>query len=971
MRNSLMWMRDNRKISILGSLLLMGLTIITGAAVYGVMRQQIELSLGRGLGVALQGKGHLLESQIQKSLADTEALAMHPVLIESMRQLNVYPDESSAFEELEKNFHALMQVGFAAAAAYNLQGKKLSQIGEFSQQSKQSLMLNQQANTFLVWDDQLILHATRDILDQRDQPVGRIVTEIALPQLTRSFGEIRSIGKTGVFILCSPPRNNENNMACLISQLEGIQFKYLKHVTAEGVLPMNYALEGQKGIIAVRDYRDVPVIEAYAPLQELGLGMILKLDREELFKSVSDQLKIIIFYLTGLIAAEILLLNWFIRKLINSEQEAQSARQKAEQFSFELGRKELELRERLKEITCLYKIRNSIGAGSALDNICHQIFKYLIPAMQFPDDASVVIEIDSKQIASFNHRPERTRALRSEIMVNGRACGHLSVFYSDDKSFFVLEEQKLIDAITDDMAKWLERRQVDEILQIRLKEMTCLYEIRRGMGLELSEEIVCRNIVKQLAAAMQFPEIVTVEIKIGGNAYTSEVSYPPHADAHEFDYHANTKICYDCYRHGATVGAEVRSDLAVHEKICGYLRASYPEDKPFMVAEEQKLVDAIAADLSRWFERKQVDDMLRERLKEMTCLYEIRRGMGMELSLDNVCRNIFRYLIPAMRFPEIVTAVIELDGWRYISGKYNHGFVNPASSKKNIGGEIRGPWRIERESACTGCALISVNGRISGQLRVFYPVDKPFLVQEEKKLINAIASDLEIWLERKRLEQALIFVAEEQAHTLGQELHDNLGQQVAAIGYQARALEKKIDASGNKAMASVAASIATQAQTAVIQIKQLAQGLLPFELEANGLITALEKLAARIVSTYGIECAFSCEHKIVINDKDIALNLYRITQEAVNNAIRHGGAQHLIVSLSLEKEDMLVLSICDDGCGFRAESSHDQTQNPTQTQTQGMGIKIMLYRAKQLGAKLKFLPRAEGGTEVCLKMRMI
>jgi signal transduction histidine kinase len=958
-----MWMRDNRKISILGSLLLMGLTIITGAAVYGVMRQQIELSLGRGLGVALQGKGHLLESQIEKSLADTESLAMQPVLIQSMQRANAFPNESYALEDLEKNIHSLMQVGFTAAIVYDLRGKKLFRIGEFSQQQKQSLALNRYADTFLIWDDQLILHANRDVFDEYGQRVGSITTEITLPQLTRSFGEIRSIGKTGVFILCAPPRNDEKNIACLISQLDGIQFKHLKHAVEEGVLPMNYALDGQKGVIAVKDYRHVPVIEAYAPLQALGLGMILKLDKEELFKSVSDQLIIVILYLAGLIAAEILLLNWFIRKLINSEQEAQSVRQKAERFSHELARKELELRERLKEITCLYKIRNSIGTESAMDNICQQIFKYLIPAMQYPDDTSVVIEIDGKQICSADHQPDRSHALRSDIIVNGKTCGHLSVFYPDDKSFLVLEEQKLIDAITDDMVKWLERRQVDEILQIRLKEMTCLYEIRRGMGLELSEEIVCRNIVKQLVAAMQFPEITTVEIKIADKVYVSENACQQQASAHEFYRNAAAKVCYDCYRHGATVGAEVQSDLAVHEKTCGYLRVSYPEDKPFMVVEEQKLVDAIAADLSRWLERKQVDDMLRERLKEMTCLYEIRRSMGMELSLDNVCRNIFKHLIPAMRFPEIVTAVIELDGWRYTSGKYSHGFVNPASSKRNIAEEIRGPWRVEREPACTGYALINVNGRISGHLRVFYPADKPFLVQEEKKLINAIASDLEIWLERKRLEQALIFVAEEQAHTLGQELHDNLGQQIAAIGYQARALEKKIDTSGSKTMASVAASIATQAQTAVIQIKQLAQGLLPFELEANGLITALEKLAARIVSTYGIDCEFLCEQKIAINDKNIALNLYRITQEAVNNAIRHGGARHLTISLSLEKEDMLVLSICDDGCGFRAEVNHDETQ--------GMGIKIMLYRAKQLGAKLKFLPRTEGGTEVCLKMRMI
>ncbi len=958
---SLALMRDNRKISILGSLLLMGLTIITGAAVYSVMRQQIELSLGRGLGVALQGKGHLLESQVEKSLADTEALIMHPALIQSMQQLNTFPHENYA-QDLERHVHSLMQVGFTAAAVYDLQGKILSKIGEFSGKQTQSLALNKYTDTFLIWDEQLILHVNRDVFDQYGQRIGSITTESALPQLTRSFGEIRSIGETGEFILCAPPRDAEKNMACLMSQIGGIRFKYLRHVVEEGVLPINYALDGQKGVVAVKDYRQVPVIEAYAPLQTIGLGMILKLDEEELFKSVSDQLKIVILYLAGLIAAEILLLNWFMRKLINSEQEAQSVREKAEQFSHELGRKELELRERLKEITCLYEIRNSIGIESAWDNICHQIFKYLIPAMRYPDDASVVIEIDGKQISSINHQPDRTHALRSDIIVNGKICGYLSVFYSDDNSSFELEEQQLIDAITSDIVKWLERKQVDEILQIRIKEMTCLYEIRRCMGLELSGEIVCRNIIKQLIPAMQFPEITTVEIEIGDKKYTSENTYQYHTSAHELYPYVDSKVCQACYRYGATIGSELRSDIAVNGKICGYLCVSYPGDKPFMVIEEQKLVDAIAVDLSRWLERKQVDDMLRERLKEMTCLYEIRRSMGMELSLDNVCRNIFKHLIPAMQFPEAVTTVIELDNWRYTSGKYNHGFVNPLLSKIYIADEIRGPWRDDRNPACTGYAEINVGGKVSGQLRVFYPVEKPFLVQEEKKLINAIACDLEIWLERKRLEQALVFVAEEQAHTLGQELHDNLGQQIAAMGYQARALEKKIDASGDKDMASVAASIATQAQTAVVQIKQLAQGLLPFELEANGLITALEKLAARIASTYGIDCDFLCAHKIVINDKNIALNLYRIAQEAVNNAIRHGGARHLIIALSLD-QDTLVLSICDDGCGFKTEANHHETQ--------GMGIKIMLYRAKQLGAKLKILPRAEGGTEVCLKMRMI
>lgn len=816
--------RSTHKISIISGLLLMGLTLITGIAVYNVMRAQIESSLGRGLDVALQGKGHLLESQIEKGIADTNALAIRPFLIQSIQLLNVRNDNDSARNDLNKNVYSLVQSGFSAAAVYDEQGLLLSQAGQFSENQAQSLLINEQDNTSLIWDEEFVLHIDKDVYDENGQRIGSIKTESTLPQLTRSFGEIRSIGKTGEFILCAPPQENELKMACLISQIDGIKFKYLKRTAEGGILPISYALDGESGVIAVRDYRDVPVIEAYAPLPAIGLGMILKLDREELYRPITEELKVVILYLAGLIAAEILLLHWFMRKLIDSEREAQTAKKKAEQFFAELSHKESELRERLKEMTCLYEIRRSIGLGLSVDTVCTQIFKFLIPAMQYPDYASVTIEIDDKQITSGTQKnhldtiPNQTHQLTSKINVNGKICGQLSVIY--------------------------------------------------------------------------------------------------------------------------------------------------PINKPFLIEEEQRLIDAISSDLARWLERKQVDELLHERLKEITCLYEIRRGMNLELSVDKVCRNIFKHLIPAMQFPKMATAVIELDDKRFTSAALNQHPANQLTSATEYNSD-KVCFDCYRQRDTIGFAIqsdINLNGKPYGRLCVYYPEDKPFLVREEQKLINAIASDLESWLERKRLEQALVFVAEEQAHTIGQELHDNLGQQIAAIGYQARALEKKIFTTGNEKMASVAASIATQVQTAVIQIKQLAQGLLPFELEANGLIAALKKLSKRIASTYSISCQFICEHEIVINDKNLALNFYRIAQEAANNAIRHGAAQHLTISLSSVQEK-LVLSIKDDGCGFVAETK--------QAETQGMGIKIMQYRAKQLGANLEFLSRTTGGTEVRLEMKMV
>ena len=814
----MLFIRDNRKISIIGGLLLLGLTLTTGIAVYSAMRQQIESVLGRGLSVALQGKALLIENQIQKGLENTRTLTLRPFLIQSIQQLNAQPENDHALHDLERNVSALPEAGFSAVVVRDLHGNVLSQVGRFSERHNQSIPLNKFPDTDIIWDKQFILRTTMDFLDNNKQRIGSITTEIKLPQLTRRFSEIRSVGKTGEFILCAPPASSKHEMACLISQIDGVKFTQLMHITEAGTLPISLAFDGKNGVIAVKDYRNVPVIEAYAPLRQIGLGMILKLDEEELFKPINEQLKVIILYLAGLIIAEILLLNWFVQKLIKSEREARNAKEIAEQISLELSQKEIELRERLKEITCLYEIRRAFTLDLSEEKVCQQIIEHLIPAMQYPEHTAIIIELNGKRIVSHAQTQNFTQGLESKIWVIGKVCGQLTVLSSNDKPVFHQEEQKLIDAIT--------------------------------------------------------------------------------------------------------------------------------------------------TDLSRWLERKQVDELLRERLKEITCLYEIRRGIGMESSIDNVCHSIFEHLIPALQFPEIASAVIELDGWRFFSGTFDQATHRQFPAKTKIVSRKQGSWRAERDPACTCWSSITVNGNVRGQLRVFYPGDKPFLMLEEQKLVNAIANDLESWLERKRLEQAIVLIAEEQSHTIGQELHDNLGQQIAAISYQARALEKQIATIGNLNMAEVAATIASQAQIAVIQIKQLAQGLLPFELETNGLISALQKLANRISTTYGIICNFTSQNDPNVNDEIIALNLYRIAQEATNNAIRHGKAQHIEISLTLDG-GVLRLSIADDGSGFPVENL-----TPDAISTSGMGIKIMQYRARQLGAKLDFLSRTGGGTEVRLEMQI-
>lgn len=95
-----------------------------------------------------------------------------------------------------------------------------------------------------------------------------------------------------------------------------------------------------------------------------------------------------------------------------------------------------------------------------------------------------------------------------------------------------------------------------------------------------------------------------------------------------------------------------------------------------------------------------------------------------------------------------------------------------------------------------------------------------------------------------------------------------------------------------------------------------------FELETNGLIVVLHAFTAKIATTYKIDCHFSTNSAVIMND-DVALNLYRIVQEAVNNAIRHGKAQQISISFLIEK-GKLWLSIADNGSGFsHNHASHD------------------------------------------------
>lgn len=216
-------------------------------------------------------------------------------------------------------------------------------------------------------------------------------------------------------------------------------------------------------------------------------------------------------------------------------------------------------------------------------------------------------------------------------------------------------------------------------------------------------------------------------------------------------------------------------------------------------------------------------------------------------------------------------------------------------------------------------------------------------------LLEDICSQIGQVMGRRRAERQLLEISEREQQRIGRDLHDGLCQQLAGIAYLASDLQSKLRK--HSVSESITASrIAELSRATAVQARQIARGLNPVKLGTTGLMAALNELTSSIRSMFSISCRFVSNQPVHIRDHGTAVHLYRIAQEAIHNALTHGKAAEITVSLRREREG-IVLSVIDDGSGLpKAASDGD-----------GMGLENMNYRARAIGARLQFTARDKGG----------
>ncbi len=206
--------------------------------------------------------------------------------------------------------------------------------------------------------------------------------------------------------------------------------------------------------------------------------------------------------------------------------------------------------------------------------------------------------------------------------------------------------------------------------------------------------------------------------------------------------------------------------------------------------------------------------------------------------------------------------------------------------------------------------------------------------------------------EARRLEQKILDISDAERRRIGQDLHDGLGQHLTGVAFLSKALQQRL-ASKSLPEAADATKIAALVSESIGQTRALAKGLAPVGLEDGGLSGALAQLAAATSSVFDVRCTCHCDDGIELNDLPVASHLYRIAQEAIHNAIRHGHAKVIEVELNRDADHHVSLAIQDNGIGISPKPDHG-----------GMGLQIMNFRARMIGGTLNVQRRAAGGTSV-------
>ena len=265
----------------------------------------------------------------------------------------------------------------------------------------------------------------------------------------------------------------------------------------------------------------------------------------------------------------------------------------------------------------------------------------------------------------------------------------------------------------------------------------------------------------------------------------------------------------------------------------------------------------------------------------------------------------------------------------------------------------------DRETVAEAILTQQATGEYNQEYRIVRPDgtlrwirDRAFPIRDHSGKVIRIVGIAEDTTDRRRLEREILEISDREQARIGQDLHDGLCQQLVSLGFDSHSLEQQL-AARTLPEAAVVEKMGKVLDNAITEARALSRGLFPVQLEVDGLNLALRQLAADTRTRARINCQLDCPQPVYIRDNTVATHLYRIAQEAVNNAVKHSRAGSILIQLQAD-QNRVDLKISDDGVGITVPLRSGG----------GMGMHIMHYRARTIGATLKIERRPKHGTVI-------
>lgn len=235
-----------------------------------------------------------------------------------------------------------------------------------------------------------------------------------------------------------------------------------------------------------------------------------------------------------------------------------------------------------------------------------------------------------------------------------------------------------------------------------------------------------------------------------------------------------------------------------------------------------------------------------------------------------------------------------------------------------------------------------------------FPIDLSVgeaMLPNGKRVFTGIIRDLS---DRKALEEKILQISEEEQNRIGRDIHDDLCQQLAAIGCLAKVAEKGLSKTCSPEQVEPLKEIVKLISQANARAREMSRGLVPVVLDSDGLMAALFDLAKSTERIFEVACPMRCDPPVQVNDHQVATQLFRVAQEAVANAVKHSGAERVEMVLELD-DGHYQLSIRDNGSGISEHAAGS---------SKGMGLLTMQHRARMIGGVLSIEHDEFGGTLV-------